>query len=101
MQTIISLKTPEFLSKELIFFMCLPTNIGLPRWLSDKESACQSRRHKRHELALGGEDHLEEEMATTSGILVRIILRTEEPGGLPSMGSKRDGTECAHMILII
>ena len=23
-------------------------NIGLPRWLNDKEPACQCRRHKRH-----------------------------------------------------
>ena len=35
--------------------------------------------------ALGGEDHLEEEMATHSSILTRKIPRTERAGGLPSM----------------
>ena len=33
-------------------------------------------------LIPGGEDHLEEEMATHSSILARRIPRTEEPGGL-------------------
>ena len=40
---------------------------------------------------LDGEDPLEEEMATHSGILARIILWTEEPGGLLSLGSHRVG----------
>ena len=35
------------------------------------------------------EDPLEEEMATCSNILTRIILWTEEPGGLQSVGSQR------------
>ena len=35
---------------------------------------------------LGGEDPLEEEMATYSSILAWRILWTEEPGGLQSMG---------------
>ena len=37
--------------------------------------------------SLGGEDHLVEEMATHSSILAWRIQRTEEPGGLQSMGS--------------
>ena len=36
--------------------------------------------------SLGGEDPLEEEMATHSSILAWRIPRTEEPGGLQSMG---------------
>ena len=36
---------------------------------------------------LGWEDPLEKEMATYSSILAWEIPRTEEPGGLPSMGS--------------
>ena len=40
-------------------------------------------------LSLGGEDPLEEGMATHSTILAWRILWTEEPGGLPSMGSPR------------
>ena len=38
---------------------------------------------------LGGEDSLEEEMATHSSILAWGIPWTEEPGGLQSMGSQR------------
>jgi len=36
--------------------------------------------------SLGGEDPLEKEMATHSSILAWNITRTEEPGGLQSMG---------------
>ena len=39
--------------------------------------------------SLGQEDPLEEEMASHSSILAWRIPRTEEPGGLPSMGSHR------------
>ena len=40
---------------------------------------------------LGQEDPLEEDMATHSSILAWKIPGTEEPGGLPSMGSHRVG----------
>ena len=43
--------------------------------------------------SLGQEYPLEEEMATHSSILARIISWTEEPSGLQSMGSQRDVTE--------
>ena len=39
--------------------------------------------------SLGWEDLLEKEMATHSSILAWRIPRTEEPGGLQSMGSQR------------
>ena len=39
--------------------------------------------------SLGQEDPLEEEMATHSSIPAWRIPRTEEPGGLQSMGSQR------------
>ena len=41
--------------------------------------------------SLGWEDLLEKEMATHSSILAWEIPWTEEPGGLQSMGSQRDG----------
>ena len=41
--------------------------------------------------SLGWEDPMEEEMATYSSILAWKIPRTEEPGGLQSMGSQRVG----------
>ena len=40
---------------------------------------------------LGQEDPLEKEMATHSSILACEIPRTEEPGGLQSVGSQRAG----------
>ena len=39
----------------------------------------------------GWEDPLEKEMATHSSILAWKIPRTEEPGGLQSMGLQRTG----------
>ena len=39
--------------------------------------------------SLGPEDLLKKEMATHSNILAWEIPRTEEPGGLQSMGSQR------------
>ena len=41
--------------------------------------------------ALGGEDSLEEGMATRSSILTWRTPWTEEPGGLQSIGSQRVG----------
>ena len=41
--------------------------------------------------SLGGEDPLEKEMATHSSIPAWKIPGTEEPGGIPSMGSQRVG----------
>ena len=41
--------------------------------------------------SLGREDHPEKGTATHSSILAWIISRTEEPGGLQSMGSQRVG----------
>ena len=41
--------------------------------------------------SLGGADPLEKEMATHSSISAWETPRTEEPGGLQSMGSQRVG----------
>ena len=41
--------------------------------------------------SLGGEDPPEKEMASQSSSLAWEIPRTEEPGGLQSMGSQRVG----------
>ena len=43
--------------------------------------------------SLGQEDPLEEEMATHSSILARIIPWTEEPGGPHSLESQRVGND--------
>ena len=42
--------------------------------------------------SLGREDPLEKEMAAPSSILAWEIPRTEEPGGLQSMGHKESDT---------
>ena len=41
--------------------------------------------------SLGGEDPLEEEMATCSSILTQESPQIDKPGGLQSMGSQRVG----------
>ena len=43
--------------------------------------------------SLGQEDPLEKGMVTHSSILALRIPWTEEPGGLPSMGSQRVGLD--------
>ena len=47
-------------------------------------------------LSLGQEDPLEEGMETHSSILAWRIPWTEEPGGLQSIGSQRDGHDWTH-----
>ena len=49
---------------------------------------------------LGQEDALEKEKATQSSIFPWEIPRTEEPGGLQSMGLQRFGRDLARTILI-
>ena len=63
--------------------------LGLPRWLSDKESTCQCRNPQK--IPLGQEDPLEKEIATHSRILAWVIPWTEEPGGL-QWGCKESDT---------
>ena len=72
--------------------------VGFPRGPSGKESACQFRRRKEMWVrSLGQEDLLEKVMAS---ILAWRIPRTEEPGGLQSMGSQRVGHDLATFFLI-
>ena len=61
-------------------------SLGLPRWLSGKESTCQAETWVQ---SLGWEDSLEKEMATHSSILAWKIPWTKEPGGLQSMELQR------------
>ena len=73
-------------SKYNTYNVDIMTQLGLLRWLSDKESACNTGDVG---LSLGWEVPLEEEMATHSSILAWRIPWREEPGGLQSMGSQR------------
>ena len=51
--------------------------------------------------ALGGEDPLEEDMATHSSILAWRIPWTEEPGGLQSMDSPRVGHDWSDLARMV
>ena len=64
--------------------------IGVPWWLSGKESACQFLpMQETRARSLDWEDPLEKEMATHSSILAWEIPWTEEPDWLQSMGLQR------------
>ena len=55
-----------------------------------KEFSCKAGTQVQ---SLGREDALEKEMAVHSSILAWRIPRTEEPGGLQSMGSQKSQTQ--------
>ena len=69
--------------------------IGLPWWLSSKESTCNAGNAgdatQMWVRSLGQEDPLEKEIATHSSILAWRIPWTEDPGRLQSTGSQRVG----------
>ena len=60
--------------------------LGFPDGSDSKESVCNAGDPG---LVPGSGKPLEKKMATHSSILAWKILWTEEPGGLPSMGSHR------------
>ena len=63
--------------------------MGLPRWLSDKESTCHAGDMG---YILDEEYPLEKEMATHSSTLVWDNPWTEEPGRLHFMGLQKSRT---------
>ena len=65
--------------------------LGLPWWLSGKESACNAGAAGISGLIPGSGRSPGEGMATHSSVLAWGIPGTGEPGGLPSMGSHRIG----------
>ena len=85
--------------KELCNFR-LTGDLGLPRWLSDKETNCLCRRQMGLDFdPLVGKIPLEEKMATLSSVLARKAPWVEQSDLLQSMGSQRVryawATECA------
>ena len=77
-----------------MFFRFIHVGTGLPRWLSDKESACQCRRHRRCGFSPWiRKIPLEEKMATHSSILAQIIPPTEESGRLQVRGVAKSQTQ--------
>ena len=75
-----------------LFILSGARPLGLPQWLSGKESACSAGDTGDMGSVLGREDPLEEGMATHSSVLAWKIPWTEEPGGLQSMGHKESDT---------
>ena len=71
--------------------MACTVYLWLPRWLRGKASAGQ-RKRCRFDSWVGKQ----EGMAPHYSILAWRIPRTEEPGGLQSMGSQRVGHNWAH-----
>ena len=71
----------------LWFYSCM----GLPWWLSGKESATIQEPQEMQVWSLGQEDPMEKETATPSSILSWRAPWIEEPGELQSMGSQRVG----------
>ena len=76
---------------EILLYRHAYVPMGFPGGTSDKEPVCKCRRHETWVQSLGWEDPLEEDMATHSSNLAWRIPRTEEPGGLQSMGLQRVG----------
>ena len=85
--------------------------MGLPWWLSGKESACNAGDTGDVGSIPGLGRSPEEEMATHSSILAWRIPWTEEPGGQQSMRSQRVGYnyaldttkhehECVYVMLL-
>ena len=66
-------------------------NLGLPKWLSVKESHLPTQ--ETEVRSLGQEDPPEKKMATHSSILAFEIPCTEKPGGLQSMGLQKSCTQ--------
>ena len=69
--------------------------IGLPRWLSSKESACQCKETQETGFDPGSGRSLKEGMSTHSSILAWKIPWTEKPGRLQPMGLQRVGHDWA------
>ena len=65
--------------------------LGFPGGLAVKNPPVMQESQETWVRSLGREDPLEKEMATHSSVLAWENPRTEEPGGLQSMGSQRVG----------
>ena len=65
--------------------------MGFPEGSVVKNLSTMQETQKMWVQSPGGEDPLEESVETHSSVLAWRIPGTEEPGGLPSMGSHRVG----------
>ena len=91
----------EFGGRRLLLFNVLI--LGFPGGSRGKEPTCQCRRQKRCEFSPWVEK-IPWGRATHSSILAWRIPRTEEPGGLQSMGLQRvrcDWRDSTHSLLVL
>ena len=70
-----------------MFYVCLRRIWGFPGGSAVKNLPAMQEPQETLVQSLGQEDPLEEGMATHSSILAWRVPWTEEPGGLPSIGS--------------
>ena len=78
--------------------------MGFPAGSAVKSLPATQELQETRVQSLGGEDPLEEGMATHSSILAWRIPWTEEPGGLQSIGLQRVRHDCSdltHMLFLI
>ena len=81
------------LTEETALLKTKKENLGLPQWLSSKNSPAMQETQETWVQSLDQEDALEKAMATHSSILASKIPWTEEPGGLRSMGVTKNQTQ--------
>ena len=67
--------------------------MGFPGGTVGKNPPAMQEMQQTQVQSLGGEDPLEEDVATHSSNLAGEIPWTEEPGGVQSMGSQRVGND--------
>ena len=85
-----------FMFYNLIFaFLCNGVNVGLPLWLSGKESACHAGDIRGMGSILGLVAPPGGGLANHSSILARRIPWREEPGRLQAIGLQRVGHNCS------
>ena len=75
---------------QYLLIQCL-WQLGFPSGSVVKNPPAMQKTQMMRVRSLGGEDPVGEEIVTHSSILAWRIPGTEEPSGLPSMGSHRVG----------
>ena len=76
------------------------SNKGLPQWLTIKNPVAMQELQETWVWSLDQGDSLQEATATHSSILAWRIPRTEEPGGLQSIGLQKVGHDWSSLACI-
>ena len=81
-----------FLHPEAFLECCYP-GTNFPGGSVVKNLPAMQENQETRTRSLGWEDPLEKEMTTHSSMLALVVPRTEEPGGLQSLGLKKSQTQ--------